>query len=194
MRRSFKSCFYAVISNPVQVAMLIGVLIGLAIYIWTANLLFMFLTLLYILPFYILERTLPNGYPYFLSRRLTPMFFSVRSPSGRFSIVQKRLPGKSDCRAMMRLIAAQRRRLPEALIKAPRKYRAITHEYVLRRIERIPGAMIESARPVYVADMTATLNALTGGACKKCAEHCPAAASRQTRRQFYDVRFTIHTE
>ncbi len=194
MRRSFKSCFYAVISNPIQVAMLIGVLIGLAIYIWTLNMLVIFIILLYLIPFCVLERTLPNGYPYFLSRRLTPMFYSIRSPAGRFSIVLKRPHGTSDCRAMMRLIAAQSRRLPEALIKAPGKYRAITHEYVLRRIERIPGAVIESARPVYVADMTATLNALTGGACKKCAEHCPAAAGRQTRRQFYDVRFTIHTE
>lgn len=85
----------------------------------------------------------------------------------------------------------KQRYLSAALKSAQGKYRAITHENVLNRIASIPGAVIERAKPVYVTDLSATLNYLTKGSCKKCSESCPASIGRMTRRQFYDVRFTI---
>lgn len=194
MRRSFRSVWYAVISNPLQVAMLAGVAVGMAAGVLTGEMLIFILILLYLLPFVILERTSPQGRPRILSRKLTPMFYALRSPSGRFCIVQNCLPGPIDCRALIRALTAQTRLLPNALISAPGRYRAITHESVLHRITAIPVAVIENAKPVYMADMSAMLNYLTNGRCRKCSHSCPAVFGSKDKRQFYDVKFTIRGE
>lgn len=193
MRRSFKSIWYAVMTNPISTSAIIGMIVALSLYLITDMTLFIYLLLLYLIVLAILERSIPKGWPAPLSRQLTPLFYGIRAPSGRWLIVQKRLPRSKDkdCRELLRYLTEQQRLLPKALLSMPGKYRAITHETVLRRIERMPDAVIESTRTVYKADMAATLNALTGGACKKCRKECPVKFGRQIRRQFYDVRFSI---
>jgi hypothetical protein len=191
MRRNIKAQWYSFISNPFQVTMILGFIVFMIIYGSTGSLCCLFFLLLYLVPFVVLERTIPKGFPKLLAVPLTSMFYGIRAPSGRVTIFEKRPSGKYDCRDLIRLILAQQSLLPSELAMKHGKYRAITHENVLKRIRELPGVKIESTSPVYMADISANLKYLTKGACKHCKKKCPAAIGRKTKRQYYDVKFTI---
>lgn len=121
---------------------------------------------------------------------ITPNFFSVRLLSGRWGIYQRRRKhrGALDCRQLLKELVADQVKLPAAL--EPGRYRAVTHDTVLRRLRRMENARNLVVTPVYMADMKRIHAAMVGKRCKKCRERCPFPA-QDTPRQFYDIRFEI---
>jgi hypothetical protein len=138
----------------------------------------------------ILSKTCPNGHPRWLAKVLTPNFFSVRLLSGRWGIYQRRRKhrGALDCRQLLKELVVDHVKLPAAL--EPGRYKAVTHDTVLRRLRRMENARNLVVTPVYMADMKRIHAAMVGKRCKKCRERCPFPA-QDTPRQFYDIRFEI---
>jgi len=192
MIQNIKRYWYAIIINPLEVTMLTGFFALLIIFFLTYDSFWYILAFIYAIPFAILEKTLPKGIPKTSAVPLTSLFYGIRSPfSGRVTILQKRPDGNYDCHDLIRLILAQQSLLPAALIKKPGKYRAITHETIILRLQSMPEAQIENIKPIYQGNMSANLNYMTKKKCRRCQQPCPAAIGRRTERQFFDVKFSI---
>lgn len=158
---------------------------GFASRMWTC------IALVWLLMILGLSKTSQHGYPRFLSRVLTSNFASIRLASGRWGIYQRRIKhhGPLDCTMLVRELVNDQVNLPAAL--TPGKYRAITHDTILRRLKRMKNARSIVAKPVYLSNMKSIYAAMTGKRCKKCKEPCPFLAQREQSRQFYDVKFEI---
>lgn len=140
----------------------------------------------------VLERTSPHGRPRWLARKLTPNFYSVRLLSSRWGIFQRCAVKKNeqtDCIQLLKELVADQVRLPNAL--PPGRYKALTHDTVLRRLQRMSNARDIMAKPAYMANMAAICSAMTAKRCKTCKGNCPFLAQRETQRQFYYVTFEI---
>lgn len=138
-----------------------------------------------------LERALPRGRPARLSRALTRHFYAVYDPlAGRWCVSERR-PGRCarDCKEAVRALLKEQTELPAALF--PGAYRALTHDTVLRRMEREERIRIERVQPAYTASLRAVYNSLTGGRCRRCRNRCPFGNARTSRRTFYAVSFTV---
>lgn len=70
------------------------------------------------------------------------------------------------------------------------KYQAITHETVLRRLERSEQICVESVRPVYKETLRPILQAQSLKRCRRC--KTPCSAWNTPERQFYLVRFRVN--
>lgn len=71
----------------------------------------------------------------------------------------------------------------------PGNYQALTHETVLRRIERSNRIRVDLMMPIYMGTLQPVLNAQTNGRCRHCKATCSAWNAPQ--RQFYLVRFRV---
>lgn len=70
------------------------------------------------------------------------------------------------------------------------KYQVITHETVLRRLERSERICVESAKPIYKGTLQPILKAQSHNRCRHC--KAPCSAWNAPARQFYLVRFQVH--
>ncbi len=70
------------------------------------------------------------------------------------------------------------------------RYQAITHDAVLRRLERSRQVSVESVKPVYKGTLQLTLKAQTRKRCRCC--KTPCSAWNAPARQFYLVRFLVN--
>lgn len=135
-----------------------------------------------------LRRLAKSGRPAWLATRLTPNFYAVRALGGWQGVFQCR-PGQDDCRGIIRALVREQAALPAAL--RPGRYRAITHDTVIRRLQRMPNANILIIKPAYTASMEAVYAAMTGRKCRKCEHSCQYLKTAQTLRTFYFVGFQI---
>lgn len=135
----------------------------------------------------VLEHVAPRGWPRGRVRILTPNFWAVRDLSGCWRIFQRR-PEQTGCRQLLKGLLTEQQSLPDAL--TPGRYRALTHETILHRLQRMPGVTILSCRLAYVATLEETINQAMGKRCRHCAQRCPFPG-RCKPRQFYDVRWEV---
>lgn len=70
------------------------------------------------------------------------------------------------------------------------KYLAITHEAVLRRLERNEQICVESAKPIYKGTLCPILKAQTHNRCRRC--KAPCRVWNAAAKQFYLVRFRVN--
>ncbi len=121
-----------------------------------------------------------------LSRRVAENFYIVPSLRGWHSIHQMRANKTATCKEIRRSLAHTgdlNAFLPNGT------YRVLSHESVLRRVRRTPGAHILKETPMGKQDMKKTLGYITSNRCKKCREKC--SAWRTEPREYYDVMFEI---
>jgi len=150
------------------------------------------LAFMWVLLMAILFMTSRHGHPRYLTRILTPNFYSVRLLPGRWTIYQRRVAKQKelpDCKTLLKDLVAEQNRLPAAL--EPGRYKTLTHDTVLHRLRRMQNARDIVVKPAYMSDMKSICAAMTGKRCKKCKEPCPFLAQRETPRQFYLVTFEI---
>lgn len=162
-----------------------GLLVGIAT-------LLVDIAFMWVLLMAVLYMTSQHGHPRYLTRILTPYFYSVKLLPGRWTIYQRRVAKQKelpDCKTLLKDLVAEQTKLPAAL--EPGKYKTLTHDTVLNRLRRMRNARDIVAKPAYIADMKSICSAMTGKRCKKCKEPCPFFAQRETPRQFYLVTFEI---
>lgn len=70
------------------------------------------------------------------------------------------------------------------------KYQAITHETVLRQLERSERICVESAKPIYKGTLQPILKAQSHNRCRHC--KAPCSAWNAPARQFYLVQFRVN--
>ena len=130
--------------------------------------------------------TLPSlaGKVPWLHMEITTHFFGVRTLTGALIICQRR--SKGTCREQRHTLAHES---DIAACLPSGRYRTLTHETVVLRVQRTAGVQVQSCRPVYKMDLHHILTAMTGGACKRCTKKC--SAWKAPARQFYDLKFTI---
>lgn len=177
--------------NPLLPPLLGGYALLAAIALCTGGAAWLFFSLLWVLTFAALDWLAAHGRPRWLALGLTPHFYAVRAPAGWYGIFQRRPDGgrSTDCKALLRSLAEQQRRLPAAL--PPGRYRALTHETVLRRLRAMENASIITATPAYTADLARIRSRMTGGRCKHCKQKCPFPQDTSVKRQFYFVTFQV---
>ncbi len=69
------------------------------------------------------------------------------------------------------------------------RYQALTHEAVLRRLERSQQVSVDSVNPAYMGTLRPVLLAQTHRRCRRC--KAPCSAWNAPERQFYLVRFQV---
>lgn len=136
--------------------------------------------------------TRQNGHPRFLSKRLSEYFFSFRPFCGRWLIAQRknRKQKNLDCRKLLRDLTDDAEKLTAALRDLPGRYRAITHQTVIDRLEGMEEAEVTMKELAYTATLEKTVAMLTGNSCKSCKKKCPFP-NRRMEREFFDIRFEI---
>lgn len=119
---------------------------------------------------------------------VTEYFVTLRF-EGVGYVYQRRPKGRDfgGCRHATRELLAQRFRLPAAL--PPGKYRAVTHETIIRHMRPSDGLFILRSIPAYRADLNGLQARLLG--CKRCPLRaaCPIWTLGKTERQFYFIEF-----
>lgn len=189
MNRSFntiRKLWYQLKVDPLQLPLWSGYLVFLSLTIFSPT--WYLVAILWVFLCLFLSRSAKRGRPAWLATRLTPNFYSVRSLGGWQSVFQCR-PMSRDCQEVIRSLWREQAALPAAL--RPGRYRAITHDTVIRRLKRIETARILSCVPCYTASMEKIYAAMTGGKCKKCKQPCRYYANAKVTRQFYFVVFQI---
>ena len=98
---------------------------------------------------------------------------------------------RSDCRQIRRSLAEDVLAMREILEQLPegRKYQAITHDAVCRRLEASDDVVILRKQPAGERTLRHILATQTHGRCRHCRSRC--AAWRSAPRQFYFIQFKI---
>lgn len=135
-----------------------------------------------------LEQLAGKGYPRSRVRTLTPNFYAVRDLGGTWRIFEKRPEKRETCRAVLGELLGDRQRLPAALV--PGRYRALTHDTIVARLQGMANVKILSCRPAYTATLEHTILHVVWGRCRGCAERCPFPG-RMRLRTFFDVEFLV---
>lgn len=135
-----------------------------------------------------LEQLAGKGYPRSRVRVLTPNFYAVRDLGGTWRIFEKRPVNRGPCRAVLGELLRDRQRLPAALV--PGRYRALTHDTIVARLQGMANVRILSCRPAYTATLECTIRHVVCGRCRRCAERCPFPG-RTRLRTFFDVEFLV---
>lgn len=177
--------------DPILALLLAGYAPALLLAFLTLEVGWIFFALLWTGLCTLLGRMAARGWPRRFAMPLTRNFYAVRSWGGRWSIFQRRPHGpcRADCKALLRSLAEEQRRLPAAL--PPGRYRALTHATVLRRLRAMETAVEVAAVPVYKLSLAGIRAQMTGGRCKHCKGRCPFPQDDGTARQFYLVSFRI---
>lgn len=121
-----------------------------------------------------------------VTRDLTQNFYAYRTWGGVWFITQKKPQGKT-CRQNRQSFLIDRMQIQAGFPEG--RYRALTHETVIRQLRRCPGITEWRQRPAYQADMRTILMSMSGGKCRRCAARC--RAFRAAPRQFYLIEFRI---
>lgn len=136
----------------------------------------------------ILEQLAGSGHPRSRVRVLTPNFYAVRDLGGTWRIFEKRPKKGETCRAVLGELLRDQQRLPAALV--PGRYRTLTHDTIVVRLQGMANVKILSCRPAYTATLEHTILHVVRGRCRGCAERCPFPG-RLRLRTFFDVEFLI---
>lgn len=131
----------------------------------------------------ILNRRCAGRIP-FIMRRLSSCFYGIRCLSGRWAVFQMPMD-TLPCDKILRTLVTQTQLADE--LPAGR-YRANTHDIVLKRLQANPTIRITRCKKAYCADLRSILNGMTNKRCKAC-QH-PCSAYNAPPRQFYTVSFT----
>lgn len=121
-----------------------------------------------------------------VTRNLTENFYAYRTWGGVWLITQKR-PRGHTCQENRQSFLKDKMQIQAGFPEG--RYRALTHETVIRQLLRCPGITEWRQRPAYQADMRAILMWMSGGKCRRCVARC--RAYRAIPRQFYLVEFSI---
>lgn len=135
-----------------------------------------------------LEHMAPTGHPRSRVRELTPNFYAVLDLAGCWRIYERPASVSGDCRHILQDILSEQRRLPASL--TPGRYRALTHDTIVARLQGMANVKILNSCPAYVATLEATISGAMRGRCKRCSIRCPFPRRQQLRR-FYDIRFQV---
>lgn len=166
--------------------------------LWSGYLLFLCLTplsLRFLLPallwaalWILLCRSAPRGWPRWLSRPLTQNFYALRSPFGWMGVFQ-RPAGHLPCRDLILGLCREQTALPAAL--GPGRYRAVTHETILHRLEQMEGVVLLRKEFAYSMPMTGIYHTMTHGRCRHCPKPCGVYSAAQNPRPFFFVVFQV---
>ncbi len=173
-------------ADPAQQALWSGYLLLLCLTPFSP--LFLLPALLWAALWLLLCRSAPRGRPRWLSRPLTPNFYALRSPFGWMGVFQ-RPAGPLPCRDLILGLCKEQIALPAAL--PPGLYRAVTHETVLHRLERMERAHILRKEFAYSAPLSAIYHTMTGGACRRCQNPCRLYSAAGNPRPFFFVVFQV---
>lgn len=136
----------------------------------------------------VLEQAAMKGHPKRWVRRLTPNFCAIRDLFGTWRIFEKRPLGWNDCRTVLGELIQDQRRLPAPL--TPGRYRTLTHDTILLRLQGMANVKILSCHPAYVATLEHTISQIVRGRCRRCSVRCPFPG-RTRLRTFYDIKFQV---
>lgn len=136
---------------------------------WLPAMLLMFLSLLWVK-----LRSIPVG----------ENFMALPALPGRPRTICQRRGKKQTCAQQLRSLLRDSHQAATEL--PPGIYRTLTHEAVLKRMER-SGLKILDVRPTYRSTLRSVLLCETGGLCRHCSERC--AAWNQPERRFYLFKF-----
>lgn len=189
MSRSFnrlRRFWFLLRADPTQQLLWEGYLLLLALSVFSP--LFILAALLWAVLWLLLCRAALNGRPSWLSTALTPNFYALRSPWGWQGIFQRPAP-LGECRDLILGFCQEQTALPAAL--GPGRYRAVTHETILRRLEQMEGVVILRKEFAYSMPMTGIYHTMTHGRCRRCPKPCRVYSSAQTPHPFFYVLFEI---
>lgn len=171
MSQSFKKLYYQLLIDPITQLQLAGYVVFLLLAVILQKGVFLPLSLVWVLVFFVLSRTASHGHPSWLAVSLTPNFYAVKSFGGRWSIFQRQnkqaLSGGR--RAFLKGLVEEQKLLPEAL--APGRYQAITHNIVLRRLKVIKRASDIISVPIYESNMGTFCRYMIGNRCRHCKKY-----------------------
>ena len=111
-------------------------------------------------------------------------FVALPALPGRPRTVCQRRGKKQTCSQQLRSLLRDSHQAAAALPAGI--YRTLTHEAVLKRMERDELKILD-LRPAYRSTLRSVLLCETGGRCRHCSERC--AAWNQPQRQFYLTKF-----
>lgn len=176
--------------NPFLGPSVTGCAVLTALIPWTGLSLWYCLVLLWAALWAALEHAAPKGWPPCRVRQLTPNFYAVKDLTGGWRIFQ-RPSDLGDCREALRDLLKDQDRLPAAL--KPGRYRALTHEAVLTRLQAMAQVKSLTWKAAYMATLEEVVSRTVRRRCKGCSEHCPFHGKHKAR-MFYEVRFEIREE
>lgn len=117
-------------------------------------------------------------------------FQALPALPGRYHTIGQRAPKGAKQPTCMELRRSLIQDSRDAAVGIPAgKYQALTHEAVLRRLERSERISVESVKPVYTGTLQPILLAQSHKRCRRC--KTPCSAWNAPKRQFYLVRFQV---
>lgn len=183
--------WYALRTDPIVLPWLLGYAILLLFSVrYPYSGIPIFLILLWMLWFLSVEFTAAHGWCLPPMKKITPNFYIVQGLCFH-GIFQCRAWTKSplSCRAAVKNLFMEQKQLPAALL--PGRYRAITHETILNRLEMLDN--LKNVKVVYIGEQSLerVVRQMMGGRCRHCHQPCPIQLARTKKRPFYYVQFTI---
>lgn len=122
---------------------------------------------------------------------ISDFFAVIQRKSGVYTINAYRGDGEPEpCSEIMRGLIREQYTLIDAI--PPGRYKAITHDTVMRRIEAADELFIKQCRPVGMGDLKsiqARMRAGKGCSCCLQKKNCRYESMISARRQFYYVEF-----
>lgn len=179
--------WYQLRLNPFFCPSLAGCAVLTALLPWLGLSLWYGLVLLWAAFWALLEHMAPKGWPPATVRQLTPNFYAVRDLSGCWRVFQ-RPSNAGSCREALRDLLQDQTRLPAAL--KPGRYRTLTHDVILTRLQTVAQVTNLSFTPAYMATLDDIISRANRRRCKDCSDCCPFRTKHQAR-MFYDVRWEI---
>lgn len=191
LNSKYRSFWYSLKVDPLLVPWLVGYCTLILLSLLCPSRSSVFLVILWLLIFGILEYLATHGLCIPPMERLTPNFYVIHGLryNGIFQCQATRKHSPMTCLAVLRVLLKEQDALPAAL--ATGRYRAVTHETILRRLETM-----SSVKDVIIIDigqksLEKIVDRMLGGRCRSCTRPCPIEQARKRKRPFYYVEFTI---
>lgn len=121
---------------------------------------------------------------------LTECFARYPVPGTAWSVIGQRRPACGmSCRDTLRALAREPYILPDRI--PPGRYRTVTHDTVLRRIETADGLRLLRVKSLGIDNLKSIHGRMRGSDCRRCAhkDNCRFSRMIEEPRQFYYIEF-----